>query len=409
MRVSAAWLWSGRVSPIANGAVLTNAEGRIVAVGADDAVPEPDGVQQVSYPNAIVLPGLVNVHTHLELHAFRDALAEDDFVLWLGHMRRIRERTPLETYRRGAKEGLLETWRHGTTTVGDVGASGATVGAVAELGGRGCYYHEVIGPEPERAGELMSQVESEVARLRETAPATLRVGVSPHAPYTVSPALAGMVASWCRDEGLPVATHLAEGDAEVMLLVRQQGPFADSWRRRGIPLPAASRSSVRWAETCGLLAADFMGIHLVRVNEDDLACLAAHDTAVAICVRSNRRHGHGDPPLGAMLDRGIRLGLGTDSAVSVGSLDLLAEARVVRGIADLSAEHALRLITIEAARALDMDQSVGSLEVGKWADCCIARLPGEASTAESVLDQLLQVHDGAIISTYLAGRLVYAA
>jgi cytosine/adenosine deaminase-related metal-dependent hydrolase len=410
LRISAAWLWSGTGEPIPHGALLTDANGRITAVGASDAVPHPKGVRHATYPDAILLPGFVNTHTHLELQPFHDALPEEDFVAWLLHMRRIRETTESETYLTGAREGLIETWRHGTTTVADVGASGATIAAITELGGRGCYYHEVIGPEPDRADDVMAEFVSDFERLAASAPTTLRLGVSPHAPYTVSPALARKVAAWSRQERLPVAVHLAESHAEVSLLARHAGPFADNWRRRGIPMPAGRGTPVQWARDCGMMESDLLGIHLVHATDRDLAWMAASGASVAACVLSNRRHGHGDPPLGAMLEGGLRLGLGTDSAASVGPLDLIAEARAARALAGLSAVRAMQLITTNAAAALGMDQSVGSLEVGKWADCCVARL-AEGSvdrSAETVLEWLLEHGGGAIISTYLAGRAVYA-
>lgn len=373
-------------------------------------MPYPEGVRHAAYPDAIVLPGFVNTHTHLELQPFRDELPEEEFVAWLLHMRRIRESTEFDTYLRGAREGLLETWKHGTTTVGDVGASGATIAAITELGGRGCYYHEVIGPEPERADDVMAQFLGDFQRLAANAPATLRLGVSPHAPYTVSPALAQKVGTWSRQERLPVAVHLAESQAEVSLLIGHTGPFADSWRQRGIPLPQSRATPIQWAEDNGLMRSDLLGIHLVQATDQDLACMAESGAAAAVCVRSNRRHGHGEPRLRAMLDSGLRVGLGTDSAASVGPLDLLAEARAARTVAGLSPERAMQLITTDAANALDMAESVGSLDIGKWADCCVARLPGfqRARPPETVLEQLLEPGGGAIISTYLAGRPVYA-
>lgn len=387
--------------------MLTDDVGRIVAVGADRDVPDPDGAQRVEYSDAVVLPGLINAHTHLELHAFRDDVPERDFAAWIAHMRRIREDASPEAYVAGVRAGLRETWRFGTTAVGDTGMSGATVRVMGEMGGRGIYYHELIDPDPTSATATLRRVAGEVERLVREAPPSVRVGISPHAPYTVSADLAAGAAEWARRDDLPVATHLAESNAEQRFLTEAAGPFADRWRERGLPPPTKFRSAVAWADAHGLLRPGFVAVHAVHSDADDVALLAERGAAVAVCPRSNAGHGHGTPPLAAMLDAGLTVGLGTDSAVSVGELDLLAEARAARALAGLSAERALRLATLDAARVLGLDRWIGSLEAGKWADLCVVRCGGEPLADGAVPGRLLDAGGCSIISTYVAGRRVY--
>ena len=204
----------------------------------------------------------------------------------------------------------------------------------------------------------------------------MRVGVSPHAPYTVSGRLYEATASWAAREQLPLATHLAESAAETELIARGAGSFADAWRGRGIPMPQPlGRTPVEWLECHGVLGERTLCIHLVQVTPGDIGLLARAGASVAHCPLSNRAHGHGIAPLGALLAAGLRVGLGTDSVVSVGTLDLLAEARAAGTLADLDADAALALCTIEGARALGLDGDVGSLRPGKWGDCAVIRPP----------------------------------
>jgi 5-methylthioadenosine/S-adenosylhomocysteine deaminase len=384
-----------------------DAAGRIAAVGPDDAVPRPDGARVVDYPDALVLPGLVNVHTHLELHGLRGQVEEADFFSWIQHMRRVRETAPAGSYLEAARAGLRECWSFGVTTLADTGTSGATVQAFAELGGRGVYYQEALGPDRRGAVRAFARVRSSVEALQVEAPAGVAVGVSPHAPYTVGPELLARVVAYALERGLPLAMHLAESQAEVEFVTAGGGPFADSWRERGIPLPRPARSPLAWAAAAGVLGQDLLAIHAVQADLEDVALLAEADAAAAACPRSNRRHGHGELPLAQLLGAGVRVGLGTDSAASVPDMDLLAEARSARELAGLSAEEAVRLATLGGARALGMESQVGSLEAGKWGDFCVLPLEaGVAPDAEQVAGLVLE-HREDCLATWVAGRRLH--
>jgi 5-methylthioadenosine/S-adenosylhomocysteine deaminase len=201
--------------------------------------------------------------------------------------------------------------------------------------------------------------------------------------------------------------HVAESVAEEELLARGAGAFADAWRARRIPLPEPlGRSPVAWLEEHDVLAPETLCIHVVRANERDRALLAREGAAVAHCPLSNAAHGHGAAPLDALLDAGIRVGVGTDSVMSVGRLDLLAESRAARMLAGLPAEAALRLCTIGAARALGLQGAVGSLEPGKWGDCVVIRCGAPDITPE---EQVLASSPRDVQVTLLGGRDVYRA
>lgn len=384
--------------------MLVDAAGRIAAVGADEAVPRPEGARAVDYPDALLLPGLINAHTHLELHGLRGQVEEVDFFSWIQHMRRVRETAGADDYLEGARAGLRECWSFGVTTVADTGTSGATVEAFAELGGRGVYYQEALGPDRRGAARAFAELMKSVDRLLEQAPAGVAIGVSPHAPYTVGPELLAQAVGYALERGLPLAMHLAESSAEVEFVTAGRGAFADNWRERGIPLPYPARSPLAYAEVAGVLGPDLLAIHAVQADPEDVALLAETDTAVAACPRSNRRHGHGDPPLAELLGAGVRVGLGTDSAASVPDLDLLAEARAARELAGLSAEEAVRLATLGGARALGLETEVGSLEAGKWADFCVLPLEASGTRDAGEVAGLVLEHREDCLATWVAGR-----
>lgn len=408
-RLAARW-----VVPVAGpafecGAVLVGRDGRIEAVGPDASVPWPAGVPGEQYPDAILLPGLVNAHTHLELTGFDFAGApEPDFRSWIGRVRAVKETRCAEAFVAAARLGVAECWAAGVTTIADTGDSGSVIQALAELGGSGIAYQEVFGPHPAQAEGSLAELRRRVTGLARFAGGRVRLGVSPHAPYTVSAPLYVAVAAWAREKGLPIAVHLAESPAESELVRWGTGPFAEAWRQRGIPLPPVpGPSPVEWLDRHGVLGERTLCIHVVQADEGDLARLARRASAVAHCPLSNAAHGHGAAPLAAFLAHGLRVGVGTDSALSVGTLDLLAEARAARRLAGLDAEAALALATLGGATALGLEGEIGTLEPGKWGDCVVIRprIPPEGRPAE----QVLEARREDVVATFLGGRDVYRA
>lgn len=379
-------------------------------MGPDDAVPHPDDATEIVMPNAVVLPGLINLHTHLELHAFRGKIADGDFFEWIQQVRRVKEASRMEDFLDAARAGLAEAWRFGTTTVADTGNSGATAVALSEMGGRGIFYQEAFGPHPEQADTAMTDLRERATRLATEASPTVRIGLSPHAPYTVSAVLFSKIAEFARAEGLPIAIHIAESQAESSFVTRGSGKFADSWRARGIPLNDPCPSPVAYMERLGVLGPDVLAIHAVQVNENDIAALEHRNSAVALCPRSNERHGHGTPPVRAYANSRIRVGFGTDSAASVDSLDLFEEARAAMKLGDLTPHNVIAMLTLQGARAIGMEGELGSLEAGKWADLCVLKLGvNDLLDERRAAKRILTTQPEDILSTYIAGRLVYEA
>ncbi|MBA3555711.1 MAG: amidohydrolase family protein, partial [Gemmatimonadales bacterium] len=385
-RLAARWVLPVAAPAIEHGAVLISAEGRILAVGSDSQVPRPPDVRAEQHADGILIPGLVNTHTHLELTGLDGPPPESDFAAWIRRVRTRKAERSADQFLEAARTGLASCYAAGVTTIADTGDSGSVIQALAEAGGSGIAYQEVFGPHPAQCAESLAGLQARVTELCRFAAGRVGIGVSPHAPYTVSGPLYRAVGRWARAERLPMAVHVAESAAEMELLAGS-GAFADAWERRQIPLPSPpGRSPVQWLGDHEVLGPATLCIHVVRAAEADMTLLAAEECPIAHCPRSNAAHRHGDAPLDALLNAGLRVGLGTDSVMSVGELDLLAEARAAQALAGLTAERALALCTLEGARALGLEAETGSLEPGKWGDCVVIRAGVEgAKPAERVL------------------------
>ncbi|HXL35096.1 MAG TPA: amidohydrolase family protein [Gemmatimonadales bacterium] len=394
LRIRARTVFPVTAPPISDGAVLVDDRGTIAAVGPHPRVPTPRGARELDFPQASLVPGLVNTHTHLELTHLAGKNSERDFAAWIRTLRALKDATTPEAFLRSAELGVRDAWAAGVTCVADTGSTGASLEALARLGGRGIYYQEVFGPDPAHCAASMAELEHALARLSPLASSPLSLGVSPHAPYTVSEPLYRAVADLARREGWPVAVHLAESLAETELVRDGTGPFAEALHARGFAVRAHNSSPVQYLVQLGVLASgNCLAIHCVQVDEPDIELLRDAGATVAVCPRSNRAHGHGTAPLAAFRRVGLRVGLGTDSVVSVGDSSLWAEAAV----AGLDGEDALRMLTIEGARALGLEGEIGSLEMGKQGD--LAVFPSAALSRP--------LPPSAALLTVVAGRVVH--
>ncbi len=386
IRYHARWVLPIAAPPIAHGTVAVDG-GRIAYVGPRAGAPHG---QDVDLGAALLMPGLVNAHTHLELTAMRGFLEDLDFRSWILRLTFARrEVCTRESLLDAARFGIEEGLRAGITTYADTCDSGVAFDAMLELGVRGIMYQEVFGPDPAQCDESLAGLAAKVDALRPRETPLVRVGVSPHAPYTVADRLFAAVARYAAQHHLPVAIHIAESDAEEALVVRAQGPFAHALQKRDIRVEPRAQSPVQLLRGLQVLEARPLLIHCVRVNAMDLHAIADSRSSVAHCPASNAKLGHGIAPLREMLDAGIAIGLGSDSVASNNRMDLLDEARLaVLQQRSRTARHdavtaaqALDLATRGGARALGLDADVGTLEPGKAADLAAFPLDPRAMPA----------------------------
>ena len=373
MRYHARWVLPITQPPIEHGTVVES-DGLITYVGPRSAAPAGD---DYDLGEAILLPGLVNTHTHLELTAMRGFLEDCQFAPWIDKLRLSRnEIMDTEALLDSARFGIIEGLEAGITTYADTCSSGVVMQAMREAGVRGVMYQEVFGPDPSQAEIAMRELEDRVEALLREQTDLVTLGISPHAPYTVSDPLYEAAARFANSRQLPLAMHIAESEPEVDLVTRGTGDFAERWKRRGIAVSPRARSVIALLEQRGVLERGPLLIHCVRVDSEDIATMARHRCAVAHCPASNAKFGHGIAPLLPLIAAGIRVGIGSDSVASNNRMDILDEARLsvlihraaTRRHDAFGAHEALQLATIGGALALGLDSRIGSLEVGKDAD-----------------------------------------
>jgi 5-methylthioadenosine/S-adenosylhomocysteine deaminase len=416
---TADWILPVTAAPIPAGALLVDGHGRIAWLGPAAAAPDPEAATRIDLAGCALLPGLVNAHGHPELAAFRGLLEDLPFQHWIPTLRRTRLAAQLshDDLVDAALWSCAESLAAGVTCTGATEDSDAALRALVSCGMRGVAFREAFAPDPARAGTALAELRARVADMRAHATDLVRVGISPHAPYTVCDELYRATASLAADEDLPVAVHAAEAEAETLLVAQGAGPFAAGLRTRGIATPVRARSSIALLERTGVLARAPLVIHAVRADAGDLALLADAGASIAHCPVANARLGHGIAPVVEAAARGINVALGSDSVASNNRIDMLEEARIAQLLQRARLESAsalppaelLRMVTLHGARALGTGSVAGALEPGHDADLCAVRLDTvHAQPVADVAAALFHAARGSdVVLTVVRGRVLY--
>jgi cytosine/adenosine deaminase-related metal-dependent hydrolase len=381
----AEWVLPVTAKPFEKGAIIVEDE-KIIFVGTQDEIETQSlhhHTEVIDFGCAAILPGFVNIHTHLELTLMRGFLEDLAFREWIMKLTTTKyERLSNEDLAASALCGAAEAIRAGVTCVADTGDSRAPFDALIKSGLRGVAFREVFGPNTADAGKSLAELKAKVEEMRADQTTLAHVGVSPHAPYTVSGELFQRVVEYAANESLDVCIHTAESEAEEQLLLSGAGDFAPRLAARGIDWKAPQKSTIKYFASLGVLDVSPLLIHCVRIDDEDLNLLGKYKARVAHCPKSNAKLGHGIAPLEKMLKANIQVGLGTDSVASNNRLDLISEAQFCallhraasQNFKEPTAERLLQMMTLDGARVLGFEQQIGSLEVGKQADLIVIDL-----------------------------------
>jgi len=413
---------------ITEGAIAVDG-GKIVAVGGKDEIISRFPAATIEdHGNAVITPGFVNAHSHLELTAMRGMLDEHDhdFPNWLLAVARSRtERFSEEELVEFAVSGATEGARAGVTTFGDIGWMGRVgIEALKAVGLRGIVFQEPsFSPDERNAQEHFVELEKNINELSKSTTSKVRVGISPHTPYTVSGRLFKRIAEYSIAEGHPVSIHLAESAEENRMMMTGESFFKPFLDREGLVWTAPGISATAFLRETGILKTRPLFAHCVHLSDDDVAMLADSGSRIAHCPKSNAKFGHGIAPIEKYLEAGIDVGIGSDSVASNNSIDLLEESRFAllfsrtlrnaSGVREfqrefLSPQRVLEMATLGGARALGMEDVIGTLEPGKFADLCVISLDHISQQPLHDVFNTLVFSSTArdVIATYVEGREV---
>ncbi len=361
--------------PIPDGAIAI-ADGRIAAVGlAEDLLEHAPTGQVVNAGGCLILPGLVNTHCHLAMTLLRGLADDLPLMDWLENHIWPAEKTHMnrEAVRLGTELAVAEQLLAGVTTTTDMYFFGNEVAAVlAEAGMRGVIAESLIDFATPRCKtpEEMMEKQRELAQEYRDHP-LITPSVAAHAPYTVSAANLVKEAELAEELGTTLQIHLSESRWEVEKLMEEKG-----------------RSPVAYLADLGVLSERTVAAHCVHVSPEDIETLVEFEVGVAHNPVSNLKLASGVAPIPAMVEAGVKVGLGTDGAASNNTLDLLRDTQLAsllhKGVFGdptvLPARSMIEMATIGGAGVLGLETEIGTLTEGKVADLVCFSVDGPHAT-----------------------------
>lgn len=360
---------------------------------------------------AVLLPGLINGHCHLELSGLAGRIRYGgDFAGWLVRVMAGRPRTRAavaKAVRAGADASLAA----GVTCVADISYRNRAWPVLREHPIRAVCFAECLGIGPRRF-DAIERLRRDMDGM--TGDDRLLVGISPHAPYSVAAEVYRQCLELARRNGWLLTTHLSETRAEVQFVRDGKGSLYRLLRAMGLCDASVAGSGLRpvaYAKRIGLLDFGTLLAHVNYLDESELELLADSPCSVVYCPRSHRYFGHRGHRFRQMLEAGVNVCIGTDGLASSPSLSVLEELRLLRRRhRDLPGSTLLAMATINGARALGLGERIGSLKVGKRADIMAIPLDpaGPAEPLENILrsraEPILVAIDGQKLVDRTKGR-----
>ncbi len=398
--------------PVIEDGAIALEEGRIVEIGAHDAIHAkyPDASRE-DFSQCVLLPGLVNAHAQIEMLNFIEGGASVNYYNWLMAGWDYRMRLAPSDRRRCLEEGIRQLVHSGTTTVGDVGRYTGIIPQAANAPIRMVLFPEILTGEGSLVSEDYETVFSQVEEILGTRAPRLGSGLAPFAAYTLSRHLLKVIAEQGAALRIPVKIHVSETFAEMQFFYESKGEIADrlfpriGWSE--LP-PEHRKTPVQFLQSIGFLENAPILIGCNHLSDPDLKILAAAGCKVVHTPRANAHLKLGTPPLKKLKGSGITVALGTDGTVD--SLSLWDEMRHLLSHSSegekLDAEELLRMATLGGARALGVADRIGSLDRGKEADLIAVRVPKELKADEVARWLIANVTPREIAAVFVEGNRV---
>lgn len=425
MLLCAQYVFPVTSDPIMGGAVLVR-DDKIVDIGSAEMMKLRYPDEEVrDYGQAALMPGLVDLDTRLEYAVMRGIIGDLPFAQWFLEVANQSRNLEALDWFDSAILGGLDALSSGITTIADITSTGAARAAAQKLGLRGVIYQEVAAVDKSRVDNAMRSAAQSIEKWQAESDASrITIGIAPAATYRNHPEVYGRVSAFATEHDLPVAMRMAGSREEYDFVMYGSSMFAVHLKNGTLrsyaeipPWLPTGVTPIRYALNWGAFEApNVMIIHAVHVTDEDIAKLREYDVAVCITPRSSAHLGMGTAPLDEYLRAGLRVGLGTDSPAATNSTDILTEMRTTlllqrasksRGF--LSSTTMLELATIGGARALGMDNRIGSLEVGKLADIIAVDLSSSHHSVEmnpvSAMVNTCTASD--VLMTMVGGTVLY--
>ncbi|MBI2341833.1 MAG: amidohydrolase family protein [Deltaproteobacteria bacterium] len=386
---------------IEDGAIATEL-GKICAVGKADELKKTHQIGSIQEnPNSVLMPGLINAHTHLDLSgAFnigqRDVTHTPDYIEWLLAILNHRNKSSIREIIIGIQGAVNNLIAAGTTCVGDMTCFEGIFNIIDEMGIRAVVFPEIYAGAGEDAQDRFESAMAIVDKYLDKGSDLIKVGLGPFAPYLLSKNLLSIISQHAKNSGVPIQIHAAESFTEMEFFYDSKGSIATTlfpaigWTDE-LP-PPHHKTPIQYLGEIGFLEASPSIVGGLHLGIRDFTTIARNMCRSIYCPRTNHFLGHGMFPFGKLREHGIPIGIGTDTLNGPTGFNLWDEMRFVSETAIMPTPTAMELLqmaTIGGARVLSIENTTGSLASGKSADYLLIDLP-ECPTPQLIYDAVVR-------------------
>lgn len=389
--------------------ILALENSQIVYVGQENKEILKQADQIIDYQGAWIMPGLVNCHTHSAMTGLRGIRDDSNLHEWLEDYiwPAEAEFTP-EMTTKAVKEALTEMLQSGTTTFNDMyNPNGVEIEKIYEAvkaSKMRCYFSPTLfSSDMETTDETIAKTRAVIGTIKGYQDPNFKVMVAPHSPYSCSRELLEASLNLAKEEDIPLHIHVAETQEESDIILKRYG-----------------KRPIAFLDELGYLDHQAVFAHGVELNEAEITRLADSQVAIAHNPISNLKLASGIAPIIQLQKAGVPVGIATDSVASNNNLDMFEEGRTAALLQKMKSgdasqfpiETVLKVLTIEGAKVLGMEDEIGSLEVGKQADFLVIQPQGKIhlQPQENMLSHLVYaVKSSDVNDVYIAGEQVVRA
>jgi cytosine/adenosine deaminase-related metal-dependent hydrolase len=397
--------------------VVVISEGRIIDVGRkSDMVEKYPTAEKIELPDCLVMPSLVNAHSHISLSDAFGKVSGKTFIEWLANLIELRKDRSSDDNVKASRDGLNQQIRMGITTIGDSNPDLIPLEVALRNKFRGVFYFEVFGITAPIQSVKIREYKEQLEEGLKLQNDLTRLGISPHTPFTVTPSVMRFASGFASKHNLPLSLHIAESEFEIEFMKSKDSDA----RRIMFPfsrrIPVVDGSLMSYLDSHKLLGQKTACAHGVYLSDDDFKLLAKRKGTLVSCPSSNRNVGSDFLDISRPFNEGVNVCIGTDSPASSDGYDLFHELRLALRYESekplaISAKDALRMITVNPAKALGFENEVGTIERGKSADLIAIKPSGNFNfNADDICEEILRNVKGEDVAmTMSSGDVRYSS
>jgi len=403
---SAPFVWCKKHTLLRNAFIFVDGK-TVIDIKTSLQPDEKNNHKIINFRDAIILPGLINAHTHLNLSIMKGKFRPTHYITrWFKRLVSLRQLISPEEFNRSYEMGIKESLKSGTTTIADITDMGTAYFIVKEYGLRAILFYEILGMKEDF---YLPRLNEKIAILNNFFQDDLiKPGFSPHSPYSVSPNLFKLSKEIAEKYNLKLHIHLSETKDEIDFIKYGKGKMYRFNKRIGFidsDYVPPRVSPTKYLKEIGMFDRPLLLAHCNYLDEEDIEIIRASGSSVAFCPRSHSFFKHKNHPFKKLMSLGVNVALGTDSLASNNTLSILDELKfLMKNHSDVDIELLLEMATINGAKALGLEERIGTIEQNKCADFTVIKIGNNFFNPLSAICN----KNSQAIATIVNGKILYS-